>query len=46
MAAVGPNTQYGKLRARVNYTALTDEALAAEAKLGDHSAFVELWRRH
>jgi RNA polymerase sigma-70 factor (ECF subfamily) len=46
MADVGQHMQHCMLRARLTNAASTNEALVAEAKSGDRSAFVELWRRH
>ena len=48
MAEKDSRNQQDELLAKVTLAdpAATDEALVAAAKLGDHPAFLELWRRH
>ena len=47
MAEVDSRKQQDELLANAKLVdAAHDEALVAAAKLGDHPAFVELWRRH
>jgi RNA polymerase sigma-70 factor, ECF subfamily len=48
MAEVDSQKQQDELLANAELAdhAATDEALVAAAKLGDHPAFLELWRRH
>jgi RNA polymerase sigma-70 factor, ECF subfamily len=48
MAEIDSRKQQDELLANAKLVdpAATDEALVAAAKLGDHPAFLELWRRH